>query len=557
MNQSDCTEGWPVSSSMMDTPVLLSSNYNLSDALESLRSSGDHTDTRLVGESGQAVEAHWALLARHPWWRQLMEGEGDWIGGGVVVLLPGRSQEEVEEWVREAYRGETNLKQKTVVAEKHEVILDFKEEVQDYEDIKDQRYDNVGNFSDTEEYKIEGSQEAVSFQQKNFEEIFESTEFSDAFGKTVQKKISEGEYNVQNIAKTCFQLISGCKMLDRTSLENFVVEDKQLIQIVRNKCRRKGETNFNCKQCDFTATLRNAMEKHVMEHLGKLPFMCDLCQESFGRRSNAVKHIRVRHIFRELKVYVRKQIPVQRDCHICGVKLASRQSYHGHMMRLHNEEVSNCKFCDFSSLNYRDIVSHQRMVHGTESRSCHICGSHFKSQSGFDHHMKNSHGDSIYSCKECGKEYKTKKSLDFHFKCNHLPKTHICEECGAKFSTETLLGSHKLSHLTDPNEFEHSCSICPRKFKTKRHLLGHIRTHSEAKPFSCGDCEMAFKAKTALRRHKSVVHEGIRPYACRLCSFKAGQSHSLTVHYRGVHGLEKDDIEKKQLGPEDNYISQA
>ena len=542
----------------MNRPVLLSSNYNLSDALEDLRSSGDHTDTRLVGESGQAVEAHWALLARHPWWKQLMYfQEGDWMGGGVVVLLPGRSQEEVEDWVREAYRDESHSKPNTLVAEKQEVVLGFKEELEDYEDIKDESYENEGYFSDTEEQNKDRPQEAVSLQQKTFERIFQSADFSDAFSQTVQDKISEGEYNVQNIAKTCFQLISGCKMLDRTSLENFVVEDKHVIQIVRNKCKRKGDKIFNCKQCDFNTTLRNAMEKHVMDHLGKLPFMCDLCQESFGRRSNAVKHIRVRHIFRELKVYVRKQIPVQRDCHICGVKLASRQSYHGHMMRLHNEKLSNCKFCDFSSLNYRDIISHQRMVHGTESRSCHICGSHFKSQSGFDHHMKNSHGDASYSCKECGKEYKTKKSLDFHFKCNHLPKTHICEECGAKFPTETLLGSHKVSHLTDPNEFEHSCTICPRKFKTRRILLGHIRTHSEVKPFNCDSCEMAFKSTNALRRHKSVVHEGIRPYACRLCSFRAGQSHSLTVHYRGVHGLEKDDMKKKLLGLEENLISQA
>ena len=87
--------------------------------------------------------------------------------------------------------------------------------------------------------------------------------------------------------------------------------------------------------------------------------------------------------------------------------------------------------------------------------------------------------------------------------------------------------------------------------------MASLRTHSEAKPFGCDYCEMAFKSKTAWRRHKSVVHEGIRPHACKLCSFRAGQSHSLTVHYRGVHGLEKDDIEKKQLGREDKYISQA
>ena len=178
----------------MNRPVLLSSNYNLSDALEDLRSSGDHTDTRLVGESGQAVKAHWALLARHPWWRQLMRGEaGDWMGGGVVVLLPGRSQEEVEDWVREAYRDESHSKPNTLVAEKQEVVLGFKEELEDYEDFKDESYENEGYFSDTEEQNKDGPQEAVSLQQKTFERIFQSTDFSDAFSQTVQDKISEGE----------------------------------------------------------------------------------------------------------------------------------------------------------------------------------------------------------------------------------------------------------------------------------------------------------------------------------------------------------------------------
>merc|ERR1712115_474451 len=103
--------------------------------------------------------------------------------------------------------------------------------------------------------------------------------------------------------------------------------------------------------------------------------------------------------------------------------------------------------------------------------SCHICGSHFISQSGYNHHMKNSHGDTTYACVECGKEYKTKKTLEFHFKCNHLPKTHICETCGAKFPTETLLGSHRSSHQTDPKDFEFSCTICERRFKSKKLCL--------------------------------------------------------------------------------------
>ena len=86
----------------MERQVLLTSNNDLTESLEALRSSGVHTDTKLVGENGEVVKAHWALLARHPWWSNLRQ-QGDEMGDGVVVLLPDRSHLELMEWVREAY----------------------------------------------------------------------------------------------------------------------------------------------------------------------------------------------------------------------------------------------------------------------------------------------------------------------------------------------------------------------------------------------------------------------------------------------------------------------
>ena len=535
----------------MERQVLLTSNNDLTESLEALRSSGVHTDTKLVGDNGEVVKAHWALLARHPWWSNLRQ-QGDDMGDGVVVLLPDRSHLELMEWVREAYRGESGEKLENLDTVKLEEFSDFKEELEDVEEtFDDTNFDDTFTNDDYHEDDEEIKTERAVDEGKALQKIFQSEAISSAVATTLNNLIREGQYNVLNITKKCFEQIDNSKMVDRAFLEGFVIEDELLLRTVRGRCRRKGETLFNCKECDFSSSLRNAMEKHVIDHLGKLPFKCDLCKENFGRRDNAVKHIRMRHIFGELKSYVKKQIPAQRECHICGDKLASRQSHDDHMMRLHNDSLSNCKYCEFSSPHYRDIISHQRRVHGTEARSCHIRGSHFISQSGYNHHMKNSHGDTTYACVECGKEYKTKKTLEFHFKCNHLPKTHICETCGAKFPTETLLGSHRSSHQTDPKDFEYSCTICQRRFKSKKNLLNHFGTHSDAKPFVCDGCEMAFKSKSALKRHKSVVHDGIKPHACTICSFKAGQSHSLTVHYRGVHGLEKDVKERKTIKLQD------
>jgi len=300
------------------------------------------------------VKAHWALLARHPWWSNLRQ-QGDEMGDGVVVLLPDRSHLELMEWVREAYRGESAVKLENLDTEKLEDISDFKEEPEDLEETLDEtNFDNFTNddyHEDGEEIKTERAvDEGIALQN-----IFQSEAISSAVATTLNNLIREGQYNVLSITKKCFEQIDNSKMVDRAFLEGFVIEDEPLLRIVRGRCRRKGETLFNCKECDFSTSLRNAMEKHVIDHLGKLPFKCDLCKENFGRRDNAV----------------------------------------------------------------------------------------------------------------------------------------------------------------------------------------------------CDGCGMAFKSKSALKRHKSVMHDGIKPHACTICSFKAGQSHSLTVHYRGVHGLEKDVKERKTMGLQD------
>lgn len=514
--------------------VLLRSSDHLGAALAQLRAEGRHTDARLVVEGGGEVRAHWAVLARHPSWTEL--GGARECGEEVVVVLPGRTVEEVEALVVLAYSSiGTALKPETQQARKLEGV---KEEVDFESDVYENCFKDEGDDDDDGE---DPDPHTLEENPSNFiDAMFKRSPSLEVFVlETIERSKIEGNYSAMKIAKTC--LVSIDQEMSKESLEKFVTVDDELCEAVNKQCRRAKSGLYACttEACDFHTTSRVVMKKHVAIHMEGFPFSCSACGEKFHRKENAVKHIRGRHVYTALKKFTKTRLVGPRTCTICNAKLKNRQSYWSHMAKVHDNKVSKCKLCEFSSMHYLEVSRHEREVHGTQDRSCHICGQHFKSKQGFDHHLENTHGDGVFPCVECGKEYRTEKALDNHMVQTHAPKTNFCDECAAKFSTPSALKRHKVMHVNDPSLLQHGCDVCTKKFKTAQHLSNHMQTHSSEKLFSCNNCGKAFGSKRALIRHKKVVHEGMRPFACNLCNYSAGQSHSLTVHYRGVHGRER------------------
>lgn len=51
-----------------------------------------------------------------------------------------------------------------------------------------------------------------------------------------------------------------------------------------------------------------------------------------------------------------------------------------------------------------------------------------------------------------------------------------------------------------------SCNVCGRGFIKLAHLIRHVRTHGDERPFSCSKCDKAFARTDALQRHERAVH---------------------------------------------------
>lgn len=69
---------------------------------------------------------------------------------------------------------------------------------------------------------------------------------------------------------------------------------------------------------------------------------------------------------------------------------------------------------------------------------------------------------------------------------------------------------------------QHACSLCPKRFKRRSHLVRHAVTHSHARPFACRQCSSSFQRVDVLRRHEltCLPGDGVPPRkrACNFCT---------------------------------------
>ena len=59
--------------------------------------------------------------------------------------------------------------------------------------------------------------------------------------------------------------------------------------------------------------------------------------------------------------------------------------------------------------------------------------------------------------------------------------------------------------------------------------------HEGIKAFKCKICSYKTAIKGNLKKHIETVHEGIKPFNCNICDYKCAQKYTLNKHKESVH----------------------
>ncbi|XP_073701388.1 zinc finger protein 142 [Garra rufa] len=107
----------------------------------------------------------------------------------------------------------------------------------------------------------------------------------------------------------------------------------------------------------------------------------------------------------------------------------------------------------------------------------------------------------------------------------------------------------KVGHVAEGTEHmfrTHICSECRRCFKTRSHLIEHMRIHFPDPSLQCPTCKHYFTSKSKLRVHM-LRETGQKLHQCHLCEYGAVERNSLRRHLTSVHGHQEDNAPNGEL----------
>ena len=132
----------------------------------------------------------------------------------------------------------------------------------------------------------------------------------------------------------------------------------------------------------------------------------------------------------------------------------------------------------------------------------------------------------MFLCSECGKGFSKKWILKRHTEENHSVTTVECDICSKRFKSKKSLQDHKRSHR---NRLCENCNTEVKAASFHKHVK---KCHNNAPTYNCEHCEYSTNRRDGLTRHMKVHWGKEKKYECDQCDYSTDTKGHLKEHLK-------------------------
>ena len=293
------------------------------------------------------------------------------------------------------------------------------------------------------------------------------------------------------------------------------VDMSEKIEIWVNACEEKVVKVHNCNKCTEQFQTRKKLSNHTFRSHSE-PVSCTECQKWVKNKKQLSSHVKTVHV------------AINYFCNKCGKGLKSLRKFKSHenMCGKFRRNKGNipCTVCHKCYSSQHNLIAHVRKAHNEAS-----------SQSTFilDQPVRKKKSNQDIDCLICQKTFRKRIYLNHHMKKKHEAE-HIEDDIFVIKKIQNTKGIlERMTVNLSPDSVPWLlCSKCPHRFKTHKSLFKHkAEDHKGLKPFTCSFCPASFETNSHMKSHKASVHIQKR-FDCELCNKKFKLKKHLVAHVR-------------------------